>query len=253
VTRAPLRPLAPVLEARARGENPDRIERAERRRRHEALRDRQRQRAESRLITLAVMFCLLFGAVGMRMAALAGSEVARASHSGGDSGIVAQRADIVDRNGAILATNLITHALYAQPPLMVDKPRAARELAAIFPDMAAATLLERFTSDRKFIWLRRHLSPEQQQAVHDIGEPGLRFGPREMRLYPNGPLAAHVLGGAGFGREGVAAAEIVGRAGVEKTFDAFLRDPPRAASPWPCRSTCRCRRRCARCSIAAWR
>lgn len=231
MTRAPLRPLAPVLEARARGENPDRIERAERRRRHEALRDRQRQRAESRLITLAVMFCLLFGAVGMRMAALAGSEVARAGHSGGDSGIVAQRADIVDRNGAILATNLITHALYAQPPLMVDKPRAARELAAIFPDMAAATLLERFTSDRKFIWLRRHLSPEQQQAVHDIGEPGLRFGPREMRLYPNGPLAAHVLGGAGFGREGVAAAEIVGRAGVEKTFDAFLRDPAQGGQP----------------------
>lgn len=231
MTRAPLRPLAPVLEARSRGENPDRIERAARRRRHEEMRDRQRQRAESRLITLAVMVCLLFGAVAMRMAALAGSEPGELARGGGDSGIVAQRADIVDRHGAILATNLITHALYAQPPLMVDKARAARELAAIFPDMEEDRLDRLFRSDRKFIWLRRHLSPEQQQAVHEIGEPGLRFGPREMRLYPNGPLAAHVLGGAGFGREGVAAAEIVGRAGVEKTFDAFLRDPSRGGQP----------------------
>jgi cell division protein FtsI (penicillin-binding protein 3) len=231
MTRAPLRPLAPVLEARARGENPDRIERAARRQRHEEMRDRQRQRAESRLITLAVMFCLLFFAVGYRMASLAGSQTIEIDRAGGDSGIVAQRADIVDRNGAILATNLITHALYAQPHLMVDPARAARELAAIFPDMEEERLHSRFTSDRKFLWLRRHLSPEQRQAVHEIGEPGLRFGPREMRLYPNGPLAAHILGGAGFGREGVAAAEIVGRAGVEKTFDAYLRDPARGGQP----------------------
>ena len=69
------------------------------------------------------------------------------------------------------------------------------------------------------------------QLVHDIGDPGLLFGPREMRLYPNGTLAAHVLGGAGFGREGVASAEVVGTAGVEKTFDAFLRDPANNGAP----------------------
>ena len=63
------------------------------------------------------------------------------------------------------------------------------------------------------------------QAAHDIGDPGLRFGPREMRLYPNGRLAAHVLGGASFGREGVHAAEVVGVAGIEKVFDSRLRDP----------------------------
>jgi cell division protein FtsI (penicillin-binding protein 3) len=55
--------------------------------------------------------------------------------------------------------------------------------------------------------VKRRLSPEQVQAVHDIGDPGLLFGPREMRLYPNGRLAAHVLGGTGYGREGVQAAE----------------------------------------------
>jgi len=67
--------------------------------------------------------------------------------------------------------------------------------------------------------------------VHDIGDPGLLFGPREMRLYPNGKLAAHVLGGATFGREGVNSAEIIGVAGVEKAFDTFLRDPANDGRP----------------------
>ena len=69
------------------------------------------------------------------------------------------------------------------------------------------------------------------QAVHDIGEPGLRFGPRETRLYPNGALASHILGGASFGKEGVKSAEIIGVAGVEKTFDSQLRDPTYAKKP----------------------
>ena len=67
--------------------------------------------------------------------------------------------------------------------------------------------------------------------MFDIGEPGLLFGPREMRLYPNGAIAAHVLGGASFGREGVDAAEVIGVAGIEKAFDDRLRDPGRAGEP----------------------
>ncbi|TNC73883.1 penicillin-binding protein 2 [Rubellimicrobium roseum] len=148
-----------------------------------------------------------------------------------DAPILSTRADIVDREGRILATNLATHALYAQPRQMVDPARAARELAAIFPDLEEAELLRDFTGPRKFLWIRRQISPEQVQAVHDIGEPGLLFGPREMRLYPNGPVAAHILGGAGYGREGVDSAEVIGTAGVERHFDARLRDPERQAEP----------------------
>jgi cell division protein FtsI (penicillin-binding protein 3) len=95
----------------------------------------------------------------------------------------------------------------------------------IFPDLDEERLIKDFTGKRKFLWIKRKISPEQQQLVHDIGEPGLLFGPREMRLYPNGALAAHILGGYGFGQEGVSAAELIGTAGVEKAFDTFLRDP----------------------------
>ena len=91
--------------------------------------------------------------------------------------------------------------------------------------------MPRFTDGRKFIWIKRTISPEQRQRVHDLGEPGLLFGPREARLYPNGAVAAHVLGGASFGREGVHAAEVIGTAGIERVFDARLRDPAQTAEP----------------------
>ena len=231
MSRAPLRPLARILKARARGENPDAIEAENRARRQEAIADKQRQRAEGRLLVLGLAFFCAFGLIGMRMGALASSvpEEPRASAVGNP--IIGQRSDIVDRNGRILATNLQTHSLYAHPRDMIDPENAANRLAEIFPELDAAELLKDFEGDRRFLWIRRQISPEQMQAVHDIGSPGLLFGPREMRLYPNGPIAAHVLGGASYGREGVASAEVIGVAGVERQFDAFLRDPANEGAP----------------------
>ena len=98
-------------------------------------------------------------------------------------------------------------------------------VAGILETLALAWAWARFTDGRSFVWIRKVLSPEQMQLVHEIGDPGLLFGPREMRLYPNGTLAAHVLGGTSFGAEGVHSAEVIGTAGVEKALDARLRDP----------------------------
>ena len=229
--RTPLRPLARILSARAKGENPDAIERENIRLRHEEMRDRARLRAEGRLLVLGVFFFCAFTVVGARMSLLSASEPEEPRAAASGAAILAQRSDIVDRNGRILATNLTTHSLYAQPPIMIDKAKVAKELAAIFPDLNEASLLKQFESPRKFLWIKKKLSPEQKQQVHDIGDPGLLFGPREMRLYPNGKLAAHILGGASFGREGVHSAEVIGTAGVEKAFDGFLRDPAEQGRP----------------------
>ncbi len=230
--RRPLRPLARILEARAKGENPDAIERENRRLRHEEMRDRARVRAEGRLLVLGLTFFCAFSVIGVRMGMLAASEPSEPRAQASGASIIASRADIVDRHGRLLATNMSTHSLYAHPRQMIEPARAARELAAIFPDLKEADLARRFADpDRKFMWVRKKLSPEQMQAVHDIGEPGLLFGPREMRLYPNGALAAHVLGGASFGREGVHSAEVIGTAGIEKFLDEELRDPAREGAP----------------------
>ncbi|MDP7152492.1 MAG: penicillin-binding protein 2 [Paracoccaceae bacterium] len=229
--RKPLRPLALVLEARAAGQNPKDIERENIRARQEQARDASRSRAESRLLVLLLTFLSLFGLVAFQMGVLALSDASEPTSSYSGPSIVAQRGNIVDREGRILATNIDTYSLYATPQDMVDPEMAAKGLVEIFPELEEQDLLRWFTGKRKFLWVKKKLSPEQKQAVQDLGEPGLKFGPRELRLYPNGSLAAHVLGGASFGREDVAAAEVVGVAGVEKTFDDFLRDPARAGEP----------------------
>ena len=229
--RTPLRPLARILEARARGENPDAIEAENTAARHEAMRDRARLRAEGRLLVLGVVFFCAYAVIGVRMGMMAGSEPAEPQAHASAAQIVAQRADITDRHGRILATNLETHSLYAHPQHMIEPLRVARALAEIFPDLDLERLEKDFTGKRKFVWIKKKLSPEQKQAVFDIGDPGLLFGPREMRLYPNGKLASHVLGGASFGKEGVDAAEVIGVAGVEKVYDDYLRDPEQGGKP----------------------
>jgi cell division protein FtsI (penicillin-binding protein 3) len=180
---------------------------------------------------MAVMFFCAFGVIGARMGTLAASEPEEPRAQATGASIIASRADIVDRQGRILATNMETFSLYAHPHQMVDPNRTAAELAKIFPELDEERLPKDFTGPRKFMWVRKKLSPEQKQKVHDIGEPGLLFGPREMRLYPNGALASHVLGGASFGREGVHSAEVIGTAGIEKFFDEELRDPAREGAP----------------------
>lgn len=229
--RTPLRPLARILPARDKGENTDVIERENIRLRHEEMQIRARARAEGRLLVIALSFLCAFVVIGGRMAMMATSEPTEPLANAPGADIATQRADIVDRHGRILATNFETHSLYAQPPQMVDPLAAAEGLAQIFPDLDKDRLVKDFTGKRKFIWIKRKISPEQKQAVHDLGDPGLLFGPREMRLYPNGKLAAHVLGGASFGKEGVSAAEVIGVAGVEKQFDGYLRDPANGAKP----------------------
>ncbi|MBF9043843.1 penicillin-binding protein 2 [Rhodobacterales bacterium HKCCE4037] len=225
--RIPLRPLTRILDARARGENPDNVEKENLRLRHEAQRDRLRLRAESRLLLVAFVFVAAFGAVGYKMAALATSEPSEPRILSQGPTILNTRADITDRHGRLLATNFATNALYAHPQDIIYPRRVADGLAAIFPEMDADDLYRRFTGDSRFIWLRRYISPEQEQMVHDIGSPGLLFGPREMRLYPNGSIASHILGGASFGEEAVNAAEVIGVAGIEAHFDEELRDPAR--------------------------
>ncbi len=229
--RTPLRPLARILDARVQGENPQLIERENLRLRTEQARDAGRKRAEWRLLFLAVMFFAGYAVIGARMGLLAAAPIAESEPYIGEQ-IADTRSDILDRNGRILATNLVTNSLYAELRYMVDGTRAARELVGIFPDLDETRLAARLTDpDRRFVWIRARLSPEQAQAVHDIGEPGLLLGPREMRLYPNGRLAAHVLGGAGYGQQGVTAAEIIGTAGIEFRMDTRLRDPDLADVP----------------------
>ena len=189
-----------------------------------------RGRVQSRLVLLALCFSLAFGAVVLKLGVLAAAgPEARAAWS--PPAPLGRRAQLLDREGRVLAANLPSFGLYAEVRDIVDARAAAEGLAAIFPRIDADAMERRLLPPRKFVWIAQSLSPEQRQAVLDIGDPGLRFAPRQMRLYPNGPLAAHVLGGVGYEDLDVHDASIQGRAGLELALDARLSDPARADDP----------------------
>lgn len=229
--RVPLRPLARVIAARSQGLDPDL---AEAERRAAVLRNRrseERRRAEWRLWLLCSVFVMGFSAVGGKMALIAATDPEEPMREIAGDPIRAHRADIVDRNGVLLATNMVTNAIYVETRQMVDKAGVAQGLAAIFPDLSAETLLEKFERPGNFHWIRSEISPEQQQAVFDLGQPGVYFGPRETRVYPQGQRAGHILGGSRYEREGARAAELEGVAGIEYQYDDRLGDPMQVNTP----------------------
>lgn len=125
--------------------------------------------------------------------------------------VAAARPDILDRNGAILATDIKVTSIFAEPRRIIDRDDAIDQLTAIFPDLDPRELRDRLNSHKGFVWVKRAVTPKQQQQVYHLGLPGIGFMQENKRVYPNGPIAAHVLGYANI--------DGVGISGLEKYID----------------------------------
>ena len=127
------------------------------------------------------------------------------------------RPDIIDRNGETLATDIRTASLFAEPRYVIDPDEATELLASVLPDLDRERLRQILSTDAKFAYIRREITPRQQQAIHKLGIPGIGFRVENRRFYPGGPGAAHVLGTVNIDNKGIA--------GIEKYIDeAFLND-----------------------------
>jgi cell division protein FtsI (penicillin-binding protein 3) len=139
------------------------------------------------------------------------------------------RPDIVDRNGVLLATDVAVASLYADPRKIIDVDEAVELLTAAVPDLDARTLRAKFTQPgRAFAWIKRQVSPQERDAVHNLGIPGVGFVNERRRVYPMGRLAAHSVGYVDLDTRGIA--------GIEKYLDeqgalytASLADPGQEA------------------------
>ena len=121
------------------------------------------------------------------------------------------RPDILDRTGEILATDVRTPSLFGEPRRIVDVDEASELLTAVMPDIDAAELRERLASKRRFVWLKREITPKQREQIHRLGLPGIGFMPENKRVYPNGAEVSHVIGHVNIDNQGIA--------GIEKWLD----------------------------------
>lgn len=181
--------------------------------------------ARNRLMIGVVLFCFAFLVMIGRTIELGVSapkpRVATARQVVTVPEVQVARADIVDRNGEILATNLETASLYAVPKDIKDPQAAARQLVSVLPELSYADVEAKLSSGKKFVWLKRKLTPRQKWEVNAIGEPAFQFEREEERIYPHGRLAAHVLGYVDVDGNGLG--------GVEHFFDAKLGDKSRTS------------------------
>ena len=169
----------------------------------------------NRLVLGGALFAIAFGVIALRLVDVAALQAADGDGAAASVQRAEPRAEITDRNGILLAGNLATASLYANPRQVIDPDASARRLVQILPGLNEAEVAARLKLDRAFIWLRRSVTPHQQQEVIRAGIPGLYFQREDRRVYPHGPLAAHVVG--------LTDVDNAGLAGVEKYFDEVLR------------------------------
>ena len=188
------------------------------------------ERARGRLLVTGVILLVCFGAVVVRTldVAVIGAPVATAGAGGVAAFNPAARADIVDRNGVLLASNLPTHALYVEPAKIFDRAEAVAALGRIFPDLDLERAASLVASHRKTALLRHNLSPEQAHAINRLGIPGLWLERQEQRFYPQGRLFAHAVGFTDVDNRGLAGVEKA--AGEELRRRAVTRQGPLALS-----------------------
>ncbi len=140
------------------------------------------------------------------------------------------RPDIVDRNGIVLATDIAVASLYADPRKIIDIDEAVELITATVPDIDSKALLAKFkTPGKAFVWLKRQVSPEERDAVYNLGIPGVGYVNERKRVYPQGRLSAHTVGYVDVDTKGIAGIErYLDDAGA--LFTASLTDPGKAAA-----------------------
>lgn len=126
-----------------------------------------------------------------------------------------RRGNIYDRNEVLLAATLKVYSLYADPKRVLDPQDVVRRLPSVLPDIDAAKLKAQLEDpSRRFIWIKRRLTPDEAQRVNALGLPGLEFREEFVRVYPHRSLASHILGAVDVDNTGLA--------GVERSFNKQL-------------------------------
>lgn len=176
----------------------------------------------NRLLVAGAFFAVAFCLIAVRLvdiAVLRGVNEPSVARDASSNVLKTGRADIVDRNGMLLAVSLSAPSLYADPKEIIDADGSARRLVTILNHLDVNEVAAKLRANKRFVWIQRGLTPRQQYRINALGLPGLHFQREERRVYPQGSLASHVVGFAG--------KDATGLGGIEKQFDGLLRDGAR--------------------------
>ena len=128
-----------------------------------------------------------------------------------------ERGVIFDRNGEKLAISIMANSVCADPTKIADPAKVSRQIAEIL-GLDNQTVYKKISAPKNFCWLARKISPQQAVTVENADIEGIFLVKEPKRFYPNGELAAHLLGFVGLDASGLE--------GLEKKYDESLRGKP---------------------------
>src|ERR1700720_4459859 len=198
-TRAPTKPVEPwrqrVLRSLGYGRNVGRA-----------------AKARARVGFAILAFAAIYGVIGARLVMFAAGGDSHGGRPTPAHGAIAPAPpDIVDRNGEVLATDVKAPSLFGEPRRIIDKDDAIEQLTGALPDLDIIEVRDRLSSRKGFVWLKREITPKQQQVIHKLGIPGIGFLRENKRVYPTGAEVAHLIGLVNIDNQGIA--------GMEKWLD----------------------------------
>ncbi|MFO7784058.1 MAG: penicillin-binding protein [Desulfatiglandales bacterium] len=143
--------------------------------------------------------------------------IARAGYSGVVN-LPPMRGTIFDRKGNELAVSIEVGSVYAHPPQVEDKARAAEKLARVLA-LSESDVRGLLQKEVRFVWLRRKVPPETVEQVRRLKIQGVGTTTESNRFYPGKEIAGHLIGFSGTDNQGLE--------GLEKAYDQYLKGPQR--------------------------
>ncbi len=163
-------------------------------------------RTRNRVMIAMACFTAIYGVIGGRLIYF-GLQNVDSGYTGSIAQTVAARPDLTDRNGEILATDIKTASLYAEPKRIIDADETLEMLTSVIPDLDQEQTYRKLKSGLGFIWLKRQMTPKQQSLVMKLGLPGIGFRSEKRRFYPGGSTASHIVGLVDVDNKGIAGME----------------------------------------------
>jgi cell division protein FtsI (penicillin-binding protein 3) len=169
-------------------------------------------KARARIGLAILVFAVGYAVIAGRLVLFAALPEGHSRRVVAHDAVATARPDILDRNGEILATDVRTPSLFAEPQRIIDVDEASELLTAVMTDIDSGELRERLSSKRRFVWLKREITAKQREQIHRLGVPGFGFLPENKRIYPNGAEVSHIIGHVNIDNQGIA--------GIEKWLDS---------------------------------
>jgi len=166
-------------------------------------------KARNRVIMTMGVFLTIYGAIAGRLVYLGLQDPTDSGPPG--ARVTAARPDIVDRNGEVLATDIKTSSLFAEPRRIVDADEAIEKLSTVLPEIDYEQTYHKLKSGAGFVWLQRQLTPKQQADIMQLGIPGFGFRTEKRRFYPSGETSSYIVGLTNIDNQGIS--------GMEKYID----------------------------------